>query len=120
VLIEQVFVNLIENALKYTPAGTPIDLSAKQGNGEVVVEVADRGSGFAPGDEQRIFDKFYRVQPAKAGGVGLGLSICRGIIEAHGGRIWAENRPGGGAVIRFALPLDGQPPEIDLEDDEIE
>lgn len=120
VLIEQVLVNLIENALKYTPAGTPIDISAQAGDGEVMIEVADRGPGFAPGDEVRIFDKFFRVQPAKAGGVGLGLSICRGIIEAHSGHIWAENRPGGGAVCRFTLPLDGQPPEIDLEDDEIE
>ena len=110
-LVEQVFVNLLENAVKYTPPGTAVEVSASAGDGAIVVEVADRGPGFPPGEEARVFDKFYRVAGATStAGVGLGLTICRGIVTAHGGRIWAENRPGGGAVFRFTLPLGGTPP----------
>jgi two-component system sensor histidine kinase KdpD len=110
VLIEQVLINLLENAAKYTPAGTPVEITAVALDGMVRVDVADRGPGFEPGEETRIFEKFYRA-PSGAGtsGVGLGLTICRGIIMAHGGRIWAENRPEGGAVFRFTLPLSGPP-----------
>ena len=108
VLIEQVFVNLLENAVKYTAAGTSIEISAVAINGAVRVDVADRGPGLPPGEEGRIFDKFYRAAGAGTqGGVGLGLTICRGIVTAHGGRIWAENRPGGGALFRFTLPVAG-------------
>ncbi len=111
VLIEQVFINLLENAVKYTPSGTPIEISATAVDGAVRVDVADRGPGLPPGEELRIFEKFYRVPGATAtSGVGLGLTICRGIITAHRGRIWAENRPGGGAVFHFTLPLAGAPP----------
>jgi two-component system sensor histidine kinase KdpD len=117
VLIEQVLVNLLENAVKYTPADSPVDLSAWVEGQAVIVEVADRGPGLPPGDEQRIFDKFYRVRPTTASGVGLGLAICRAVIEAHGGHIWAENRAGGGAVFRFTLPLDGEPPQIDIDNE---
>jgi two-component system sensor histidine kinase KdpD len=110
-LIEQVFVNLLENAVKYTPPGTPVEISASAGDDAIVVDVADRGPGLPAGEERRVFEKFYRLPgAAPAGGVGLGLTICRGIITAHGGRIWAENRPGGGAVFHFTLPLAGQPP----------
>jgi two-component system sensor histidine kinase KdpD len=110
VLIEQALINLLENAAKYTPAGTPIEISAEALDGMVRVDVADRGPGLEPGEESRIFDKFYRAPSGAAtSGVGLGLTICRGIITAHGGRIWAENRPGGGAVFRFTLPLSGPP-----------
>ena len=110
VLIEQVFINMLENAVKYTPIGTPIEISATAVDGAVRVDVADRGPGLPPGEELRIFEKFYRVPGATAtSGVGLGLTICRGIITAHGGRIWAENRPGGGAMFRFTLPLSGPP-----------
>jgi len=110
-----VVINLLENALKYTPPNTPIDLSASATADSIIFEIADRGPGLPPGDEQRIFDKFYRAGPAREGGVGLGLTICRGIIEAHGGRIWAEDRPGGGAVFRFTLPLGGSQPSIEPE-----
>lgn len=111
VLIEQVFVNLLENAVKYTPPGTPIEISAVAEGSVVRVEVVDRGPGLPLGEEARVFDKFYRAAGTVAqGGIGLGLTICRGIITAHGGRIWAENRPGGGAAFRFTLPLSGIPP----------
>jgi two-component system, OmpR family, sensor histidine kinase KdpD len=114
VLIEQVFANLIDNALKYTPAESAIDISAWTDRGEVIVEVADCGPGLPAGDEERVFEKFYRgPDREQRGGVGLGLPICRSIIEAHGGRIWAERRAGGGSVFRFALPAEGAPPNID-------
>ena len=87
----------------------------------VTVEVADRGSGLPPGEEQRIFDKFYRGQrPALPSGTGLGLTISRGLVEAHGGRIWADHRPGGGTVVRFTLPLTGTPPAVAPEADTTE
>jgi two-component system sensor histidine kinase KdpD len=103
----QVLVNLLDNALKYSPPGSPLDIVARRADGSaegqtegwVEVAVADRGLGIPPEDLTRIFDKFYRVQRSGArsgpNGTGLGLSICQGIVEAHGGRIWAENRPGG-------------------------
>jgi two-component system sensor histidine kinase KdpD len=111
VLIEQVLINLIDNAIKYTPAGTPIEVSADDTGAAVVVEVADRGPGLRPGEERLIFEKFHRTDPAPSvRGAGLGLAICQGIIQAHGGRIWAENRPGGGVALRFTLPLKDMPP----------
>jgi two-component system sensor histidine kinase KdpD len=119
-LIEQVLANLLENAAKYSPPGSQIDLSARADSGEVVVEVADRGQGIPGGEEERIFEKFYRAKPVTVGGAGLGLAICRAIIEAHSGRIWASNRPGGGAAFRFTLPLEGEPPEIDVEDEPLD
>jgi two-component system sensor histidine kinase KdpD len=115
VLLEQVVVNLLENSGKYAPPGSSIELSASAGERELLVEVADRGQGIPLGDEVRIFDKFYRAKPAREGGVGLGLTICRGIIEAHGGRIWAENRSGGGAVFRFSIPLSEEQPSVASE-----
>jgi two-component system sensor histidine kinase KdpD len=117
VLLEQVAINLVENAAKYAPAGSAIDLSASASNRDVIVEVADRGPGIPLGEETRIFDKFYRAKPAREGGVGLGLTICRGIVEAHGGRIWAENRSGGGALFRFSIPLPDQQPSVEHETD---
>jgi two-component system sensor histidine kinase KdpD len=113
VLIEQVLINLLDNAIKHTPPGTPITISAWATPDTVTVEVADHGPGLPAGDEQRIFEKFYRAQRAvEHSGVGLGLTICRGIIAAHGGRIWAENRPDGGVALRFTLPVPGTPPPI--------
>lgn len=115
VLLEQVVINLVENAVKYTPPRSTIDLSASVRDREVVVEAADRGPGIHPEEETRIFDKFYRGKSAREGGVGLGLTICRGIVEAHGGRIWAENRSGGGALFRFTIPLSEEQPAIEME-----
>jgi two-component system, OmpR family, sensor histidine kinase KdpD len=108
-LMEQVFINLLENATKHTPAGQPIDVEARREGDEVIVEVADRGPGLPKGDERKIFEKFFGV--GTGGGAGLGLTICRAIVEAHGGHIAGQNRPGGGAVFRFALPA-GEPPRL--------
>src|SRR5262245_12220449 len=106
VLIEHVFINLIENALKYTPETTPVEISARSRNSSIEVEILDRGPGFASGHEHRVFDKFFRARSNEVRGAGLGLAICRAIVEAHGGSIQAQNRRGGGAIIRFQIPLD--------------
>jgi len=113
-LIEQVFINLLENAIRHTPTATPIRISAWAEDRTVIVEVADQGDGIPPGEEETIFRKFQRSsttsQSAPAGGSGLGLTICRGIITAHGGRIWLDSNGGKGAAFRFTLPLTGSPP----------
>jgi two-component system sensor histidine kinase KdpD len=115
-LIEQVLINLIENAVKYAPAATPIEVAADAGDRAVIVSVGDRGPGIPPGEELRIFEKFHRATDDEStGGVGLGLTICQGIVAAHGGRMWAENRVGGGAAFRFTLPIEGTPPELPPE-----
>jgi two-component system sensor histidine kinase KdpD len=113
VLIEQVLVNLLENAVKYTPPGSPLEVGASTRPGGVEVVVADHGPGIPPGEEKRIFDKFYRVNAASGGGVGLGLAICRGIVMAHGGQLFVQNRAGGGAIFRFQLPVEGQAPTLE-------
>jgi two-component system sensor histidine kinase KdpD len=109
VLIEQLLVNLLDNAAKYTPAGSTVRIAAARRGGELVVEVADDGPGLLPGEERRVFERFYRRSGAR-GGFGLGLTICRAVAEAHGGRIWAENRSPHGAAFLFALPLAAAPP----------
>lgn len=114
ILLEQVFMNLLENAAKHTPPGTPIEIGAQAADGGVDVWIADRGPGLPPGQEERIFDKFQRAG-ATASGVGLGLTIVRGIVKAHGGTVRAEHRPGGGAVFRFFLPFVGTPPALPSE-----
>lgn len=113
-LIEQILMNLFDNALKYTPPGTPLEISAMIRDNEVITELADRGPGLPQGSEEHIFEKFVRGS-GPGGGIGLGLTICRAIITAHGGRIWAENRSDGGAVFRFALPLEGEQPAMERE-----
>ena len=115
VLIEQVLANLMENAVKYTPPATPIDVAAHQIGGRVMVEVADRGPGIPQGEEAKLFDKFYRLKSESAqSGVGLGLAISKAIIVAHGGTITAMDRPGGGALFRFELPA-GKAPAIEVD-----
>jgi two-component system sensor histidine kinase KdpD len=105
-LIVQVVVNLLENAVKYSPAGSTIEVSASLKDNKACLEVADRGVGIPPEDLARVFDKFYRVQrPESISGTGLGLSISKGIVEAHYGSIQARVREGGGTIIRMELPL---------------
>jgi two-component system sensor histidine kinase KdpD len=104
VLVGQVFTNLLENAAKYTPPGSPIEIAAREQGQAVQVEVRDHGPGFKSGEEERIFEKFYRSRTGGARGAGLGLAICRAVVEAHGGSIEAWNHPQGGAVFRFRLP----------------
>jgi two-component system sensor histidine kinase KdpD len=116
VLIQQLLVNLLENALKYAPAGSPLEISARTRPGGVEMVVADRGPGIPAGEEQRIFDKFYRIGDAGGGGVGLGLAICKGIVRAHGGQIFVTNRPGGGAEFHIYLPVDGEPLAPEAQD----
>ena len=108
-LIEQVLGNLLENAARHTPPRTLIRLRAERRDGELVVSVEDFGAGLADGEIQRIFAKFQRAAGTRHGGVGLGLAICRAIVELHRGRIWAEAMPGGGTAFRFTLPLEPVP-----------
>jgi two-component system sensor histidine kinase KdpD len=113
-LVEQVFINLLENAARYTPPGTAVAVRAWEADGAVCVEVADSGPGVPAEAEELVFRKFYRVAAAMTddgsaapAGSGLGLAIAQGIVRAHGGRMWVEPRPGGGAAFRFTLPLSG-------------
>ncbi|HEY7761163.1 MAG TPA: two-component system sensor histidine kinase KdpD, partial [Burkholderiales bacterium] len=109
-LIERVLVNLLENALKYTPPGTAIGVGAARGDAVMRVEVWDEGPGLPAGQERAMFARFTRGEKESVvPGVGLGLAICEAIVEAHGGKIWAENRTPHGARFIFTLPLDEQP-----------
>ena len=107
VLLENVLVNLLDNALKYSPAGSTITIAAEQSGREIIIAVQDTGAGIPEQDTAKIFDKFYRVQnqAVKVAGTGLGLSICKSIVEAHNGRIWAKNGTGGGTIVSFAVPI---------------
>lgn len=110
ILMERVLVNLLENAAKYTDAGTTIGVSAATTDAVVRVEVWDDGAGLPPGQERAIFEKFARgKKESTIPGTGLGLAICEAIVQAHGGKIWAENRAPQGARFVFTLPLDAQP-----------
>jgi two-component system sensor histidine kinase KdpD len=107
-LIEQVLINLLENVGDYTPPGTTVTITASAEKPDIRVVVADNGPGIPEGDEERIFDKFYAGAGRSGTGGGLGLAICRGIIHAHGGKIWAQNAPEGGAIFTFTLPIRSQ------------
>jgi two-component system sensor histidine kinase KdpD len=110
VLLEQVLVNLLFNAAVHTPPGTRIQISAQTGDKEISLTVADNGPGIPPEALPHLFDKFYRAPGAVAGGSGLGLSIVKGFVEAHGGTVSAENRASGGAEFTIRLPLNEAPP----------
>jgi two-component system sensor histidine kinase KdpD len=106
VLMTQVLVNLLDNALKYSPHDSAIEIAASRDGDRLRISVADRGPGVPEADLERVFDKFYRIPvPEGTGGTGLGLSICRGIVEAHGGGIGAANRSSGGLRVTLRLPL---------------
>ncbi len=109
-LIEQVLVNLLENAARHTPANTLVHVRGLLKDAQVVVSVEDFGPGLEDRDIERVFDKFYRrAEEGPVAGVGLGLAICRAIVSLHGGRIWAEQIPGGGTAFRFAIPTETVP-----------
>jgi two-component system sensor histidine kinase KdpD len=114
-LIERVLVNLLENAAKYTPAGSTVTISAEVLADQLSISVSDNGPGLPPGREDAVFEKFARGHRESATpGVGLGLAICRAIIDSHGGKITGFNRPSGGATVNFTLPL-GSPPMAEIE-----
>lgn len=118
VLMQQVLVNLLENAVKYTPEASSIEITAELSPKLLTLFIADRGPGIPEKFEHQIFDKFFRVYPeAPQGGAGLGLAICRAIISAHGGDIRVEPQAGGGSVFRLELPLTETPPDIELENE---
>jgi two-component system sensor histidine kinase KdpD len=117
-LFEQVLVNLLENAVRYTPAGSTIEISAQANQSRAEIRMADDGPGLPPGSEAKVFDKFFRgaaLSPDGRRGVGLGLAICRAIVEAHGGRITAANRSQGGTEFVIALPITETPPRVEAE-----
>lgn len=116
-LLEQVILNLLENALKYSPEGTPIEVATRRTDGGLHFTVSDRGRGFAPEEAEKLFEMFYRSPNAEAGGAGLGLAVCRGIVEAHRGRIRAYLREGGGAAFEIFLPGSGSPPAVPEEEE---
>jgi two-component system sensor histidine kinase KdpD len=105
VLMQQALVDLLANAATHTPAGTPIEITARLEGGELLLEVADRGPGVPEEQLERLFELFQRAPNAKPGGTGLGLAIVKGFAEAQGGRVQAGNRPGGGAVFKVFLPM---------------
>ena len=111
-MLEQVLSNLLENAARHTPAGTrDRDFGDASPRATLEVAVRDHGPGFPPGEEARVFEKFHQARPESAqSGFGLGLAICKAIVEAHGGTITARNAAGGGAEFRFTLPLPATEP----------
>jgi two-component system sensor histidine kinase KdpD len=113
-LIEQALAALFSNSAIYSPPNESIDASAMRDEDTIIFAVADRGPGLAPGEETKVFEKFYRGSGKPAGGLGLGLSIARQLVEAHGGTVTAENRPTGGARFSIRLPL-GKPMQLPLE-----
>jgi two-component system sensor histidine kinase KdpD len=118
VLLEQLLINLLDNAVKHAPGSTPIELGARvetERGRELVLEVADRGPGLREEDLPHLFEPFWRGGSTGASGVGLGLAICRGIAQAHGGTIEAARRAGGGALFRVRLPAGETPPTVAAE-----
>jgi K+-sensing histidine kinase KdpD len=117
VLIQQVLINLFENIAKYTPEDSPVEIRAYYTEDSIILCIQDYGPGFPPGDEERIFEKFFRGRGDNERGVGLGLTICRAIIRAHDGTIRAANRRSGGAEIFIELPIGGRQPQIIASED---
>jgi two-component system phosphate regulon sensor histidine kinase PhoR len=106
-LLENAVVNLVDNAIKYSGAGSSVRVSAAAEDGAVAIAVRDDGCGIEPRHQERIFERFYRVDPARsreAGGTGLGLAIVKHIAQAHGGRVTVESAPGQGSTFRILLP----------------
>jgi two-component system sensor histidine kinase KdpD len=105
-LIVNVLVNLLDNAIKYSPANLPVRIDASLAGAEIELRISDRGSGVPIAEREAIFGKFVRGSgTSQAPGIGLGLPISKGFVEAHEGKIWVEGRPGGGSIFCFTLPL---------------
>jgi two-component system sensor histidine kinase KdpD len=115
VLMQQLLVNLLENAAKYTPEATELEVEARREGEAVVVEVRDRGPGLPAGQEEQVFERFHRGAHPHIAGAGLGLAICRAIAHAHGGTLHGSNRAQGGACFRLMLPGGGEPPPMVAE-----
>ena len=105
-LMEQALCNLLSNAAAYSPVEAPIRLSAQMDGQTLMLRVTDRGIGLLPGEDKKVFEKFYRGPQARPGGTGLGLSIVQGFVRAHGGTIAAENNPDGGAIFTIRIPVE--------------
>jgi two-component system sensor histidine kinase KdpD len=112
ILMQQALSNLILNAAVHTPGRTPILVQARKEQNDLVLIVADHGPGLPEELLPRIFEKFIRAPDAKVGGSGLGLAIVKGFVEAQGGRITAQNRPGGGAMFAIHVPQKENPPSV--------
>jgi two-component system sensor histidine kinase KdpD len=112
-LIQHALANLLLNAANYTPPGTEIEIEARLADNQLMLSVADRGPGIALEVLPRIFDKFFRAPGSPTGGTGLGLTIVKGVVEAHGGTARVETRPGGGAIFKLSLPQPEKPPEVE-------
>jgi two-component system sensor histidine kinase KdpD len=105
-LMVQALINILDKSFKYSPPGSPVDITAQLFGERIEIKIIDRGPGIPSEDLERVFDKFYRLQrPNSVAGTGLGLSIVKGIIEAHGGTVNAANQPGGGTIITLVLPV---------------
>ncbi len=117
VYLEQVIQNLVSNAVKYSPGGSPIEVRAFRDGDCAAISVLDRGDGIAPDDIDRIFEPFFRAADSalKANGIGLGLTVCQRLVRAQGGRMWARRREGGGTDMGFLLPLFGVEEEAECE-----
>jgi len=116
--IQQVLVNLLDNAIKYSPSGSRIRVEARPKNQAVEVRVSNSGQGIPPQDLERVFDRFYRVRSERermVRGTGLGLAICKAIISAHGGRIEAQSTPGQETTLSFTLPQPSSPQPVSLQ-----
>jgi signal transduction histidine kinase len=106
--VERILYNLLDNAAKYSPDGGKIEVFAAQGEGHITVSVKDYGIGIPDTDQERLFQPFQRLakdKPSRLKGTGLGLLVCRRLVEAHGGHIWVESKPGRGSAFHFTLPL---------------
>ena len=123
VQIELVMDNLVQNAIKYSPMGTPVKIELRKRETEVEVKVIDEGIGIPPQHLPKVFDKFYRVEGGysrRTPGSGLGLYICQSIVRAHGGRIWAESVPGRGSTFTFSLPVSQEGRENESDGDALD
>jgi signal transduction histidine kinase len=106
--VKQILFNLLTNAVKFTPSGGRVDVSASRADGEIRISVKDSGIGIAPEDHERVFEEFRQVSAGRrvaAEGTGLGLALARRFVELHGGRLWVESAPGAGSTFTFSLPV---------------